>query len=192
MTNRAVRQLLQRLQRRLDDLESLLGRSKSLEFADSAISRSAPDDRLASIQSQLVEGRRDCGRALSLVASTLREPSETECVRSQLLDAVRIRARCLAAVHPWGLTTDVEPLVEVELESDTVSIPVETDGLPHSLRAVWREGDVPLELAFELRRIVESERRGKEAIYRVELVEPAGREPLAVCSANQSNWEQRT
>jgi hypothetical protein len=112
---------------------------------------------------------RDCQRALAAIESEARIPDDVECVRQQLLEAVPIRVRELSAAHAWGSTSAVEWLFEPELETETIDIPVETDSLPHNLRAVWKRSRISIGLEFRLSHVKRSPAGGSLAVYRAEL-----------------------
>ncbi len=110
----------------------------------------------------------DCDRALAAIGTALAQPSDTDVVREQLLESVIVDVRRTTQMHPWGSTMVRERLVESELMLDTLQIPVETDGLPHSLSGVLTRSCASLDLDFELLR-VKREASAKVAVYRARL-----------------------
>ncbi|MEX2286287.1 MAG: hypothetical protein WD648_04300 [Planctomycetaceae bacterium] len=110
----------------------------------------------------------DCDRALAAVGAALAQPNDADVVREQLLESVIVDVRRTTQMHPWGSTMVREPLVESELTLDILEIPIETDGLPHSLSAVLTRSCASLDLDFELLR-VKREASAKAAVYRARL-----------------------
>jgi hypothetical protein len=155
-----VRQLALRIQRRCGEFETLVARG------DWAQLDAVTGDRLR------VQNRRslgDCTRLVAVTNAIAQRRPDSEYVKQQLLESIRVDIRELSAVHPWGSTSVVERLIEPELETETVAIDIETEDLPHSLKAVWHRGDISLPLEFHLSHVVPLRRNLRKAVYHVSL-----------------------
>jgi hypothetical protein len=136
----AVRQHLRRLRSRLVQLDATVG---NLPLAD-------------------------CDLALAAVRAATAQPSDFDVVREQLVDSVIVDVRRSTQMHPWGSTMVREPLMHCELLGDALDVPIETDGLPHTLSATLTRSCASLDLDFELLRI-KREQSAKVAVYRARL-----------------------
>src|ERR1043165_2783334 len=99
----AVRQILRRLRTRLREMNALLGESPAAtRFDATSAVNDARRDRLARAGFAC---RDDCELALAAIDAELREPSDDDCVRQQLMETVSVCVRELSLAHPWGSTS---------------------------------------------------------------------------------------
>ena len=120
--------------------------------------------------------RDELSQALDALTAKPTEPTDSEAVQQQLLEMVAVRVTHLAESHPFGSTVQTEEMADIELESNLVEIPIETDSLPYWFDATWSGENVEVELEFRLTRVdwhppIHMHTTGSEyAVYNVEIV----------------------
>jgi hypothetical protein len=111
-----------------------------------------PAERV-SLHNPMEKALEHCDRALGWIDRIDETPSDTECVRQQLVAVAPLCVRRIVSAHPFGSTVAQETNYEAELTNDSVEIPVETECLPYQLDAIWSRGNVELQLGFHLKKV---------------------------------------